>query len=324
MMNTVSKFLCAGLLLAAAAPPAVSADADYPRRPIRVVVAFPAGGSADIVGRLVTQKVSEMSGYNFVVENRPGAGGNLAFDAVASAAPDGYTVLFSTPGIAINPSLYSKVSYKIGDFKAISLVGEAPLVLLARPSLGVTSVDELVKSSQASPDAIRFASSGNGSSSHLAAEVLRTMTGLQYLHVPYRGGGAAMTDVVGQQLDITVQPISESLPFIRNGSLVALGQTGRERSSIAPDIPTIEETGVQGYASTTWYMLLGPAGLSQDVMATLAEKFDQALRQPDLRDRLQGIGVNLINGGPDQAQAFLDSETVRWEKLVQAARIQID
>ncbi|MVW70687.1 tripartite tricarboxylate transporter substrate binding protein [Bordetella sp. 15P40C-2] len=304
--------------------PAASAANDYPSKPIRVVIMFPAGGSADIVGRMVTQKVGEMSGLNFVVENRPGAGGNLALETVANAAPDGYTVVFATPGIAINPSLYAKVPYKLSDFKAISLVGEAPLMLLARPSLGVKSIDELVTASKKAPDAIRFGSSGNGSSSHLAGEVLRAMTGLQYLHVPYKGGGAAMTDVIGGQTDITVQPIAESLAFIRNGRLQGLGQTGRVRSPIAPEIPTIEEAGVKDYASTTWYMLAAPAKVPDEVVGTLAQRFSEALDQPDLRERLQNIGINTINDGPKGAGEFLNSEAQRWEKLIKDAKIRLE
>ena len=323
-MKTRFNSLFTALLAAAAIAPAAQAAGKYPSRPIRVVVMFPAGGSADIVGRMVAQKASDLSGFNFVVENRPGAGGNLALDAVATAAPDGYTVVFATPGIAINPSLYAKVPYKLSDFKAISLVGEAPLMLLARPSLGAKSIEDLVKMSRKAPDAIRFGSSGNGSSSHLAAEVLRSMTDLQYLHVPYKGGGAAMTDVVGAQTDITVQPIAESLPFIRDKRLQAMGQTGRTRSPIAPDIPTIEEEGVKGYASTTWYMVAAPAKVPQEVVDTLAGTFAEALRQPDLREKLQNIGVTTINGDPAQGNEFLASEAARWEKLIQAAKIRLE
>ncbi|QKQ45455.1 Bug family tripartite tricarboxylate transporter substrate binding protein [Achromobacter denitrificans] len=323
-MKTRFKSLFTALLATAIVAPAAQAAGKYPSRPIRVVVMFPAGGSADIVGRMVAQKAGDLSGFNFVVENRPGAGGNLALDAVATAAPDGYTVVFATPGIAINPSLYAKVPYKLSDFKAISLVGEAPLMLLARPSLGAKSIEDLVKISKKAPDAIRFGSSGNGSSSHLAAEVLRSMTGLQYLHVPYKGGGAAMTDVNGAQTDITVQPIAESLPFIRDKRLQAMGQTGRTRSPIAPDIPTIEEEGVKGYASTTWYMVAAPAKVPQEVVDTLARTFSEALRQPDLREKIQNIGVTTINGGPAQGNEFLASEAARWEKLIQAAKIRLE
>jgi Uncharacterized protein conserved in bacteria len=322
-MKSPIKSLLLGLFSAVSLISAAEAADKYPSRPIRVVVMFPAGGSADIVGRLVTQKVSDMSGFNFVVENRPGAGGNLALDTVATAAPDGYTVVFATPGIAINPSLYEKVPYKLEDFRAISLVGEAPLMFLARPSLGVKSITHLVEMSKRAPDAIRFGSSGNGSSSHLAAEVLRTMTGMQYLHVPYKGGGAAMADVVGGQTDMTVQPISESLPFIRDQRLQALGQTGTKRSPIAPDVPTIAEAGVEGYASTTWYLLAAPAKVPQEIVDTLAEKFSQALRQPDLQQKLQNVGVTTINAGPAKAEEFLKSEATRWETLIKKAGIRL-
>jgi tripartite-type tricarboxylate transporter receptor subunit TctC len=317
------RALFAGLLMAAALQSGARAD-EYPSRPIRVLVAFPAGGSADIVARLVTQKVGEMSGYNFVVENRPGAGGNLAFGTTAQAEPDGYTLLFSTPGIAINPSLYRSVEYKLSDFKPVSLVGEAPLVLMVRPALKINTVAELVQASRKDPEAIRFASSGNGSSSHLATEVLRSMSELQYLHVPYKGGSAAMTDMIGNRVDITMLPISESLPYIRDHRLIALGQTGSTRSPMAPEIPTIEEGGVKGYSVTTWYMLLGPAKLPPAIVAKLAEKVDLALKSPDLQKRLANAGVSIINQGPDQARSFLDAESVKWSKAIKASGTHIE
>jgi tripartite-type tricarboxylate transporter receptor subunit TctC len=316
-----SLWTCA--LLACAIAPAAHADT-YPSRPIRTLVAFPAGGSADIVARLVTQKVGEMSGYSFVVENRPGAGGNLAFDATSTATPDGYTLLFSTPGIAINPSLYRKVEYKLDDFKPIALVGEAPLVVMVRPDLPIHNINDLVEASKKKPDAIRFASSGNGSSSHLAMEVLKSMSGMQYLHVPYKGGGAAMTDMLGKRVDVTMLPISESLPYIRDNRLRALGQTGGTRSPIAPDIPTIAEEGVKGYSVTTWYMLLGPAKMPDAVVKTLAEKFDQALKAPDLQQKLRNAGVSIINEGPDKTKVFLDEQAASWAKAIAASGTHID
>jgi tripartite-type tricarboxylate transporter receptor subunit TctC len=321
-MKPIRSLLACGLLACAMAQ-AAHADT-YPSRPIRTLVAFPAGGSADIVARLVTQKVGEMSGYTFVVENRPGAGGNLAFDATASASPDGYTLLFSTPGIAINPSLYRKVEYKLDDFTPIALVGEAPLVLMVRPDLPIHSITELVAASKKKPDAIRFASSGNGSSSHLATEVLKSMSGLQYLHVPYKGGGAAMADMLGKRVDITMLPISESLPYIRDNRLRALGQTGSKRSPIATDIPTLAEEGVKGYSVTTWYMLLGPAKLPAPIVKTLAEKFDQALKAPDLQEKLRNAGVSIINEGPQQAKTFLDAQAGTWAKAIAASGTHIE
>jgi tripartite-type tricarboxylate transporter receptor subunit TctC len=314
---TLAGALCAGLVASAAAQ-------DYPTRPVQVLVAFPAGGSADIVGRHVMQKMTELTGNSFVVENRTGAGGNIAFAATAAAKPDGYTILFSTPGIAINPSLYKKVSYKLEDFTPIALVGDAPLVLLSNPALPIKSIAELVEAGKRKPDGVRFASSGNGSSSHLAMDVLRHMTGMQYLHVPYRGGAAAMTDVIAGQVDVTMLPISESMPYVRDNRLRALGQTGSKRSPIAPDMPTIEEAGVKGYASTTWYMVLGPANMPRNVVAKLQNDLSRVLKLPDLQEKLKGAGVSVINGGSDEANAFLQSEYKKWAALIKASGTVIE
>ncbi len=297
---------------------------DYPSRPINAVVAFPAGGSADIVTRLVTDRIASTSNYRFVVENRTGAGGNIAFAAVAEAKPDGYTVLFSTPGIAINPSLYRKVNFRAEQFRPIALIGEAPLVLMVNPKLPIKSVSELIEASQRAPDAIRFASSGNGSSSHLAADLLRSQSALQYLHVPYRGGTPAMTDVIGGQADITMLPISESLPYIKEGRLRALGQTGAQRSPIAPDIPTIAEGGVKGYATTTWYMVLGPRDMPDAAVEDLRAQISRVLSMPDLRQRLQQAGVSVIDGDPRQAGEFLAKETARWAAAIKASGTRLD
>ena len=319
MQRILSKPWLAAAAIGAAALAAPAVAQDYPNRPVQVIVAFPAGGSADIVGRHVMQKLSETTGGSFVVENRTGAGGNIAFAATAAAKPDGYTILFSTPGIAINPSLYKKANYKLEDFTPIALSGEAPLVLLANPKLPIKSVNDLVEAGKKKPDAIRFASSGNGSSSHLAMDVLRSMTGMQYLHVPYRGGGPAMLDVIAGQVDVTMLPISESMPYVRDGRLVSLGQTGAKRSPIAPDMPTIEEGGVKGYSSTTWYMVLGPAGMPRNVVAALQSQLDRVLKMPDLQEKLKGAGVSVINGNSDEANAFLHAEYKKWAGLIKAS-----
>jgi tripartite-type tricarboxylate transporter receptor subunit TctC len=312
--------VCAALLVVAGE----TAAQDYPSRPVQVLVAFPAGGSADIVGRHVMAKLTEVTGNSFVVENRTGAGGNIAFAATAGAKPDGYTILFSTPGIAINPSLYKKVTYKLEDFTPIALVGEAPLVLLANPALPIKSIHDLVEAGKRKPDAIRFASSGNGSSSHLAMDVLRSMSGMQYLHIPYRGGAQAMTDVIAGQVDVTMLPISESMPYVRDSRLRALGQTGARRSPIAPDMPTIEESGIKGYASTTWYMVLGPAGMPRNVVAKLQTELSNVLKMPDLQEKLKAAGVSVINGNSDEANAFLQAEYRKWAGLIKASGTQIE
>ncbi|MDO9023270.1 tripartite tricarboxylate transporter substrate-binding protein [Zwartia sp.] len=296
----------------------------YPSKPIRMLVAFPAGGSADIVARQVVEEVTKSTGMNFIIENRTGAGGNIAFEAITKADPDGYTLLFSTPGLAINPSLYSKVNYKANDVTAISLVGEAPLLLMVRPALPAKTVQELVAASKAAPDAIRFGSAGSGSSSHLAGEVFRNLSGMQYLHVPYRGGGPVFVDIVGNRVDMTFLPIAESLPYVVDNRLRAIGQTGTKRASIAPNIPTLAELGVKGYAVSTWYMLVGPPKLPKNVIDTLYKNFSAALNQPELRKKLDDRGVTILNEDPAKTTAFLKAETESWAKIIQSANIKVD
>lgn len=321
-MKRIARGLLAGLI---SIPVLCStAFAAYPDKPIRVLVGFPAGGSADIVARMVTDVVSKRTGYEFVIENRTGAGGNIAFEGTANATPDGYTLLFSTPGIAINPSLYSTVNFATSDFTPVTLVGEAPLMIMVRNGLPVNNIQELVEASKKAPDAIRFASSGNGSSSHLAAEVFRSMSGAQYLHVPYRGGGPAIADLIGERVDMTVLPIAESMPLVREGKLKGLGQTGSSRSSIAPDIPTVAEAGVKDYSVATWYMLVGPKNLPDGVVTTLHKAFSDAVATPDLKARLEERGVNVINADPDATAQFLETQAANWEKAIAASGTKLN
>ncbi len=322
-MQPIRSFLLATLLMLPLAAPN-QAFGKYPEKPIRVLVGFPAGGSADIVARMVTEAVAKDSPFEFVIENRTGAGGNIAFEGTANAAPDGYTLLFSTPGVAINPSLYRKVNFTQADFTPVALVGEAPLMFMVRPTLGINTLQDLIKAGKKDPEAIRFASSGNGSSSHLAAEVFRSMSGMQYLHVPYRGGGAAITDLIGGRVDMTVLPIAESMPYVNDGKLLALGQSGARRSGIAPKIPTIAEGGVEGYSVTTWYMLLGPKNLPQPIVQDLYQAFNRALNAPGLKKSLEARGVDVINAGPEQASDFLAKQSASWAKAIEASGTKLD
>ena len=296
----------------------------YPAKPVRMLVAFPAGGSADIVARVLAQKLSESVGQNFFVDNRPGAGGNLAFEALAKADADGYTILNSTPGIVINPSLYRKVNFKIDDFVAISLVGEAPLLIMAHPSLPANNIPELVKLAKSKPGAIRYASAGNGSSSHLASEVLRMMAGIDMLHVPYKGGGPALQDVIGGQVEITALPIAESMPLVRSKRVKALGQTGIKRSSVGPEIPTLEESGIKGYNVTTWYVVFAPAKLPRELVTRLYGDIDKVLKRADTQEKFKEVGVDIIGTNPEQAAAFVKTEFDKWAKAIQASGAKVD
>lgn len=321
-MHCWSRFLLCALVVTAWAGGALAQN--YPTKPVRMLVAFPAGGSADIVARVLGQRLGESFGQNFIIDNRPGAGGNLAFEALAKAEPDGYTILNSTPGIVINPSLYRKVNFRIEDFVAVSLVGEAPLLIMAHPSLPANSIPELVKLAKAKPGAIRFASAGNGSSSHLATEVFRMMAGIDMLHVPYKGGGPAFQDVIGGQVEITSLPVAESLPNVRAKRVKALGQTGIRRSAVAPDIPTLDEAGIKGYNVTTWYVVFGPAKMPRELVTRLYNEIDKVLKQPETQAKLRDVGVDIIGTNPEQAAAFVKSEYEKWAKLIQASGAKVD
>lgn len=320
MKKTMFWTACLLAIIAAAAAQAQP----YPSKPIRMLVAFPTGGSADIVARILAQRLSESAGQNFIVENRVGAGGNIAFETLAKANPDGYTIINSTPGIVINPSLYRKVNFKIEDFVPISLVGEAPLLIMATPSLPADSISELVKLAKSKPGMIRYASAGNGSSSHLASEVFRMMAGIDMTHVPYKGGGAAFQDVVGGRVEITALPIAESMPNVRAGRVKALGQTGAKRSSIAPDIPTLDEAGINGYTVTTWYVVFAPAKTPDAVVTRIYSLVDKALKHPETQEKLKSNGVDIIGTNPEQTVAFVKNEYAKWAKLIQQSGASID
>ncbi len=298
---------------------------EFPSRPVKVMVAFPAGGSADIVARIVSQQLTEQMNQSFVVDNRPGAGGNIAFQAAAKADPDGYTLLLSTPGVVMNPTLYSKSARFVpDDFVGIYLVGEAPLLILSSPSFPANTLQDVIALAKQQPDRVRYASAGSGSSSHLAAEIFRHMAGLKMVHVPYKGGGAAFQDVMNGNVEITAQPIAESLPLVTSGKLRALAQTGPQRSSMAPDIPTVAEAGVPGYSLTTWYVMLAPAKTPPAIVARLASEMDKAVKNPAVRERLKKSGVEVVGFGPEQTASFVKTEFEKYAKLLKESGAQVE
>ncbi len=296
----------------------------YPARPVRMVIAFPAGGSADIVGRVMAQKMSDNMGQQVVIDNRPGAGGNIAFEYTARAEPDGYTIINATPGIVTNLSLFRKINFKLDDFTPIMHVGDAPLLIMVHPSLPVNTIMDLAKLAKSRPGAIRYGSAGTGSSSHLASEVFRLMAGADMLHVPYKGAAAPMQDVMGGQIEMTSVPIAESIPHVRAKRLKALGQTGTQRSAIAADIPTLDEGGIKGYNVATWYIVFGPAKLPRDIVTRLHSELDKVLKDPAIRERYNSMGVNITASTQEQAVMFAQAEHARWAKIIQASGIKAD
>ena len=297
----------------------------YPAKPVKIIVGLTAGGGIDTVSRILAQKLGVSTGQSFIVDNRVGAGGNLAFEFVAKSEPDGYTLLNTASSFVVNPSLYRKVNYRIDDFAAIALVGKAPFLLVVHPSLPAQTVADLLKLARAKPGSIRYASGGAGGTTHLASEVFRAMANIEILHVPYKGGPQALHDVIGGQVEMTILPFAETLPQVHARRVRALAQTGEKRSPLAPEIPTLDEAGVRGYAVTTWYVILGPAGMPAAVVNKLNGEIVQALKAVDVQERLRAAGVGEIIGStPAQAMTFVRAEFSRWEKIIRSAGIKAD
>ena len=304
--------------------PVTATAQTYPSKAVRMVIAFPAGGSADIVGRVMAQKMTENIGQQVVVDNRPGAGGNIAFEFVARAEPDGYTLINATPGIVTNLSLFRKTNFKLDDFTPIMHVGDAPLLIMVHPSLPVNNIMELAKLAKARPGAVRFGSAGMGSSSHLASEVFRLMAGADMLHVPYKGAAAPMQDVMGGQIEMTSVPIAESIPHVRAKRLKALGQSGTKRSAIAADIPTLDEGGIKGYNVATWYIVFGPAKMPREIVTRIHSEIDKVLKEPQILERYNSMGVNITASSQEQAAKFAQAEQARWAKIIKASGIKAE
>lgn len=297
----------------------------YPAKPIRMVLPYPPGGGTDIVARPLAQLMSASLGQQVVIENRAGAGGNIGMDAVAKAAPDGYTLVFAiTAQLAVNPSLYPKLPYDlVRDFAPVSLVGMAPYLLVTHPALPVRSAKELVAIARAKPDELRYGSAGNGSGSHLAGEMLNSLAGVKSLHIPYKGGAPAMTDLVAGQLQISYLTYTSTSGFIRAGRLRALAVTTAKRSPALPELPAIAET-VPGYDSSVWYGALAPAGTPADIVARLNREFAAALRNNELRQRLIPEAFEPIGSTPEYLGDYMKKEIARWAKLVKATGTRID
>ncbi|MDB5921575.1 MAG: hypothetical protein JWN13_511 [Betaproteobacteria bacterium] len=295
----------------------------YPTGPVRILVASAAGGSLDLLARLVGQGLSEATGQPFVVEPRPGAGGNLAIEALVKAPPNGHTILFSGVGVASNPSLYRKVPYEIDDLVAISLVGEAPLFIMAHPSVPANSISELIKLARAKPGSVRSAVLSGGSS-QFASDMFRMMANIDMPNVPYKGGMQMFADVIGGHVEVVVLPITESLPHVMAKRVKALAQTGAKRSALAPDIPTVDEAGVKGYSMTAWYLVTGQAKMPQDIVTRLNQEITKVLNQPQVQAKLKALGIDVIGSTPEQAAAFLKSEHQKFAKLTQWTGIKIE
>ena len=298
----------------------------YPQKPVRLVVGVPAGGTTDVVARLVGQKLGEQLGQQVVIDNRGGAGGNIGAEFVAKSAPDGYTLFLATIGtMAINPSLYSKMPFEtLRDFAAISQLTSMPQLLVVHPSVPVKHVKELIAYAKSRPGQLTFASGGSGTAIHLAGELFKSMAGVDLVHVAYKGGGPAMTDLIGGQVSLMFDQILTALPHVQSGRLRGLAVTTANRSPAAPQIPTVSEAALPGYAVTTWHGLLAPAGTPREIVNRLSSEAAKALQTPDVREKFASQGVDPISSTPEQFAAMMKSELDKWRKVIAASGTKVD
>ncbi|EHN67401.1 Bug family tripartite tricarboxylate transporter substrate binding protein [Comamonas testosteroni] len=305
---------------------AAQAAGNFPDRPVNIIVPFPAGGSTDTVARAVALSMAEQLGKPFVVENRPGATGTIGAGAVKRAAADGYTLLVASLGpFVVTPHMVKNVPYDASkDFDYITIPVQAPNVLVASPTQKARSVSEVIAALKANPGKISFASSGNGSSDHLSAELFWQQTGTEAVHVPYKGGAPAITDLLGGQVDFSFQNVNAVLPHLRSGKLRAIAVTGSQRSPVLPDVPTLAESGVKGAEVYSWQGMAAPKGLPADVKARLAKAAIVAVQQSDIRKRFVEQGLEIVGNTPEEFTRFQAQENERWKQLIQTRKITAD
>ena len=296
---------------------------DYPAKPIRLVVPYSPGGPVDIVGRLTAQKLTDELKQQVIVDNRAGGGGNIAVEIVAKSVPDGYTLLMGANGTnAINPNLYPNLSVKPArDLAPIGMVASSPMILVIHPSVPATSIKDLIALAKAKPGAINFASSGNGSTAHLSSELFKSMAGVNIVHVPYKGAGPALTDLVGGQVQIMFTGISSTLPYVKSSRLKALGVSSEKRVPLLPDVPAVNEE-IAGYEVMTWYGVFAPAQLPKPYVAKLNQTLQKIFATADARQRLSALGADPVTDSPEQFAAAIRKETAKWAKVIKDAGVR--
>ncbi len=296
----------------------------YPLKPIKLVVPYPPGGGTDTIARPLAKLLATELGQSVIVDNRGGAGGNLGMEFVARSPADGYTLLLAlTPQLAVNISLFDKLSYDPRrDFAPISLLAEGPYLLVVHPSLKVNSVAELIALAKAKPGELNYATSGNGSGGHMAAELFTSMAGIQMTHTPYKGGGQALNDVLSGHVQVLFAPPVSASQHVKNGRLLALGITGTKASASLPHVPTLNDAGVPGYDSSVWYGLLAPAGTPKDIVAKLNVAALKVLHQPDFHALLVSNGIDPIGSSPSELSLYITKEITKWSKVIKSAGIK--
>ena len=318
--------VAAGLALGLTAVAGTTWAQAYPTKPIRVIVPFPAGGGTDIFARTVGQKLADTLKWTVIIDNKPGAGGNLGIDAAAKSAADGYTlVLGQTSNLAINPSLYSRLPYDpIKDLVPVVLIASAPLALVVPANSPLKTFPDAVAAAKARPGLLTIGTPGNGTVAHLAAELIQKSAGIKLQHVPYKGSAQALTDLMGGQIQIFVASVPTALSHIKGGRLRAIAVTSDKRSSELPTVPTIAESGFKGFEATTWFGLVAPAGTPDAIVKQLNTEINKVLKAPDVRAKLLSEGGDVLGGTPDQFASLLRIDLVRWGRIVRESGAKLD
>lgn len=327
---TTKRFFCLALLsgLGAASLPAAAqtdATASYPSKPIRMIVNFPPGGTVDVLTRTVGQKLSDKWGQPVVVDNRAGAGGNIGAQAVASADPDGYTLLATPPGpMTINQNLYKDMRFDPAKLVPVIMLASVPNVITARPDFPANSVKDLIAYAKANPGKVTYASQGNGSTSHLTGQMFASMTGTDMVHVPFKGEGPALNELLGGRVDLFMGNISAVLKFHQDNRVKLLGLASPRRGSMAPGVPTVAEGGLPDFVASAWFAVAAPPGTPAAVARKLNAAIAEILRMPDVQQKFAAQGAEVVGGSPAELTAFMDAERARWKKVIDTANVKLD
>ncbi|MEN9558913.1 MAG: hypothetical protein RLZZ502_124 [Pseudomonadota bacterium] len=320
-------FLRRGLVATCLALVAGAAFAQtYPTKPVRVVVPFPPGGGTDIIAREIAQKVAANTGWSIVIDNKPGAGGNLGIDAVAKSAPDGYTIgLGQSSNLAVNPTLYSKLPYdSVKDLAPIGVVASAPLLVVVAADSPLKSFNELMAASKAKPGGLNFAYSGNGTVAHLSGVMLQNQANIKWTLVPYKGAAQAATDLIGGQVQLYISSVPTLIGHVRSGKMRALAITSSKRGDDLPEVPTVAESGVRGFEAVTWFGFVAPANTPKDIVSRLNAEIAKALQAPDVRKKLSDQGADILGGTPEQFGNLIKTDIARWAPVVKESGAKAD